>query len=151
MELKCTYICVNLQPLSVELGPGILGNIFDGILRFLKTIARISHDMYQSQLLTRIDSGNSSQRKLVREILSLVENYMFADYFLKRFSGTSQCSTSRCYGKSNICCTSWSILTVGVGIGISGVWSYKNDVTDGVGGKSTKRTLFHHETNDAKR
>ncbi|GKD78068.1 hypothetical protein Tco_1340689, partial [Tanacetum coccineum] len=76
MELNCTYICVNLQPLSVELGPGILGNIFDGTLRLLKTIARISHDVYQSQLLIRIDSGNSSQRKLVREILSLVENYM---------------------------------------------------------------------------
>nr|GFB05620.1 V-type proton ATPase catalytic subunit A [Tanacetum cinerariifolium] len=30
------------KPLSVELGPGILGNIFDGIQRPLKTIARIS-------------------------------------------------------------------------------------------------------------
>ncbi|CAA7056706.1 unnamed protein product [Microthlaspi erraticum] len=34
------------KPLSVELGPGILGNIFDGIQRPLKTIARISGDVY---------------------------------------------------------------------------------------------------------
>ncbi|XP_058785417.1 V-type proton ATPase catalytic subunit A-like [Vicia villosa] len=34
------------KPLSVELGPGILGNIFDGIQRPLKTIARISADVY---------------------------------------------------------------------------------------------------------
>ncbi|GJT39615.1 heme peroxidase [Tanacetum coccineum] len=34
------------KPLSVELGPGILGNIFDGIQRPLKTIARISQDVY---------------------------------------------------------------------------------------------------------
>ncbi|KEH28525.1 V-type proton ATPase catalytic subunit A [Medicago truncatula] len=34
------------KPLSVELGPGILGNIFDGIQRPLKTIAKISADVY---------------------------------------------------------------------------------------------------------
>ncbi|KAM5575071.1 hypothetical protein ABKV19_014152, partial [Rosa sericea] len=34
------------KPLSVELGPGILGNIFDGIQRPLKTIAKISGDVY---------------------------------------------------------------------------------------------------------
>ncbi|KAE9468080.1 hypothetical protein C3L33_00028, partial [Rhododendron williamsianum] len=34
------------KPLSVELGPGILGNIFDGIQRPLKTIARLSGDVY---------------------------------------------------------------------------------------------------------
>ncbi|KAL0800831.1 hypothetical protein Bca101_056006 [Brassica carinata] len=34
------------KPLSVELGPGILGNIFDGILRPLKTIAKRSGDVY---------------------------------------------------------------------------------------------------------
>ncbi|KAK3004336.1 hypothetical protein RJ639_018560 [Escallonia herrerae] len=34
------------KPLSVELGPGILGNIFDGIQRPLKTIARRSGDVY---------------------------------------------------------------------------------------------------------
>ncbi|KAL8242784.1 hypothetical protein R6Q59_013086 [Mikania micrantha] len=33
-------------PLSVELGPGILGNIFDGIQRPLKTIAKRSGDVY---------------------------------------------------------------------------------------------------------
>nr|GEW61558.1 polyubiquitin [Tanacetum cinerariifolium] len=62
--LTASNLCVNLQPLSVELGPGTLGNIFDGIQRPLKTIARISHDVYLSQLLTRIYSGNFSQRKL---------------------------------------------------------------------------------------
>lgn len=35
-----------LQPLSVELGPGILNNIFDGIQRPLKTIANISGDVF---------------------------------------------------------------------------------------------------------
>ncbi|GKD25150.1 V-type proton ATPase catalytic subunit A, partial [Tanacetum coccineum] len=74
-ELNINFY-VNLQPLSVELGPGTLGNIFDGIQRPLKTIARISHDVYLSQLLTMIYSRNSSQRKLAREILSLVEIYM---------------------------------------------------------------------------
>ncbi|KAL5974163.1 hypothetical protein ACLOJK_030826 [Asimina triloba] len=34
------------KPLSVELGPGILGNIFDGIQRPLKTIAQLSGDVY---------------------------------------------------------------------------------------------------------
>lgn len=34
------------QPLSVELGPGILGNIFDGIQRPLKAIARQSGDVF---------------------------------------------------------------------------------------------------------
>ncbi|KAG2607757.1 hypothetical protein PVAP13_4NG271200 [Panicum virgatum] len=34
------------KPLSVELGPGILGNIFDGIQRPLKTIAIKSGDVY---------------------------------------------------------------------------------------------------------
>eukprot|EP00249_Psilotum_nudum_P005197 c18658_g1_i1 orf=482-2353(+) len=34
------------KPLSVELGPGILGNIFDGIQRPLKTIAITSGDVY---------------------------------------------------------------------------------------------------------
>lgn len=34
------------KPLSVELGPGILGNIFDGIQRPLKTIAKLSGDVY---------------------------------------------------------------------------------------------------------
>ncbi|GKB33635.1 hypothetical protein Tco_0873036, partial [Tanacetum coccineum] len=73
LRVEISNFYVNLQPLSVELGPGTLGNIFD---EALKTIARISHDVYLSQLLTRIYSGNSSQRKLAREILSLVEIYM---------------------------------------------------------------------------
>lgn len=34
------------KPLSVELGPGILGNIFDGIQRPLKAIARKCRDVY---------------------------------------------------------------------------------------------------------
>lgn len=34
------------KPLSVELGPGILGNIFDGIQRPLKAIAIKSGDVY---------------------------------------------------------------------------------------------------------
>ncbi|XP_028095428.1 uncharacterized protein LOC114295406 [Camellia sinensis] len=34
------------KPLLVELGPGILGNIFDGIQRPLKTIAKRSGDVY---------------------------------------------------------------------------------------------------------
>ncbi|XP_020243433.1 V-type proton ATPase catalytic subunit A-like [Asparagus officinalis] len=34
------------KPLSVELGPGILGNVFDGIQRPLKTIAIRSGDVY---------------------------------------------------------------------------------------------------------
>ncbi|KAI4996277.1 hypothetical protein ZWY2020_048043 [Hordeum vulgare] len=34
------------KPLSCELGPGILGNIFDGIQRPLKTIAIKSGDVY---------------------------------------------------------------------------------------------------------
>eukprot|EP00171_Calliarthron_tuberculosum_P013328 IDg13328t1 len=33
-------------PLSVELGPGLLGNIFDGVQRPLQTIARITNDMF---------------------------------------------------------------------------------------------------------
>lgn len=35
-----------MQPLSVELGPGILGNIFDGIQRPLKAIAVASGDCF---------------------------------------------------------------------------------------------------------
>jgi V-type H+-transporting ATPase subunit A len=34
------------KPLSVELGPGIMGNIFDGIQRPLKAIARASGDVF---------------------------------------------------------------------------------------------------------
>jgi len=34
------------KPLSVELGPGILGNIFDGIQRPLNTIARECHNVF---------------------------------------------------------------------------------------------------------
>jgi vacuolar-type H+-ATPase catalytic subunit A/Vma1 len=34
------------QPLSVQLGPGILGNIFDGIQRPLKAIAVRSGDVF---------------------------------------------------------------------------------------------------------
>lgn len=34
------------QPLSVELGPGIMGTIFDGIQRPLKTIANESGDVF---------------------------------------------------------------------------------------------------------
>jgi V-type H+-transporting ATPase subunit A len=36
--LPCCLVCL-LQPLSVELGPGIMGNIFDGIQRPLRQIA----------------------------------------------------------------------------------------------------------------
>jgi V-type H+-transporting ATPase subunit A len=35
-----------LQPLSVELGPGIMSNIFDGIQRPLKMIAIQSGDVF---------------------------------------------------------------------------------------------------------
>lgn len=35
-----------MKPLSVELGPGILGQIFDGIQRPLKTIAGATNDVY---------------------------------------------------------------------------------------------------------
>lgn len=35
-----------MQPLSVQLGPGILGNIFDGIQRPLKSIAVRSGDVF---------------------------------------------------------------------------------------------------------
>ncbi|KAJ0884273.1 putative H(+)-transporting two-sector ATPase [Helianthus annuus] len=52
------------KPLSVELGPGILGNIFDGIQRPLKTIAKRSgvvmstfFVVYLSQLLRKIYFG----------------------------------------------------------------------------------------------
>eukprot|EP01103_Thecamoeba_quadrilineata_P004345 TRINITY_DN1405_c0_g1_i1.p1 TRINITY_DN1405_c0_g1~~TRINITY_DN1405_c0_g1_i1.p1 ORF type:complete len:626 (-),score=136.14 TRINITY_DN1405_c0_g1_i1:92-1969(-) len=34
------------KPLSCELGPGIMGNIFDGIQRPLESIAEISHSIY---------------------------------------------------------------------------------------------------------
>jgi len=34
------------KPLSVELGPGIMENIFDGIQRPLKTIAMIAPDIF---------------------------------------------------------------------------------------------------------
>lgn len=50
----CSHTCVALklgcgvflQPLSVELGPGIMGNIFDGIQRPLKAIAKASGDCF---------------------------------------------------------------------------------------------------------
>jgi vacuolar-type H+-ATPase catalytic subunit A/Vma1 len=35
-----------MQPLSVQLGPGLLGNIFDGIQRPLKAIAQRSGDVF---------------------------------------------------------------------------------------------------------
>ncbi|PWA50549.1 zeaxanthin epoxidase [Artemisia annua] len=38
--------CEWLEHLSLELGPGILGNIFESIQRPFKTIARISDDVY---------------------------------------------------------------------------------------------------------
>lgn len=42
-----TYCTLDiLQPLSVELGPGIMGTIFDGIQRPLKTIANESGDVF---------------------------------------------------------------------------------------------------------
>ena len=34
------------KPLSVELGPGILGSIFDGIQRPLEVIAKMTNDIY---------------------------------------------------------------------------------------------------------
>ena len=34
------------QPLSVELGPGVMGNIFDGIQRPLKKIAEVADDCF---------------------------------------------------------------------------------------------------------
>ena len=34
------------QPLSVELGPGVMGNIFDGIQRPLKKIAEVAGDCF---------------------------------------------------------------------------------------------------------
>ena len=34
------------QPLSVDLGPGVMGNIFDGIQRPLKTIANVCGDCF---------------------------------------------------------------------------------------------------------
>ena len=34
------------QPLSVDLGPGVMGNIFDGIQRPLKTIADVCGDCF---------------------------------------------------------------------------------------------------------
>lgn len=56
------------KPLSVELGPGILGNIFDGIQRPLKTIAKglvmsTSLVVCLFQPWTRIYYGNFSLRK----------------------------------------------------------------------------------------
>jgi V-type H+-transporting ATPase subunit A len=40
-------VCLpHTQPLSVQLGPGILGNIFDGIQRPLKAIAQRSGDVF---------------------------------------------------------------------------------------------------------
>ena len=41
--LFCSSVC---QPLSCELGPGILSNIFDGIQRPLKAIAIASASVY---------------------------------------------------------------------------------------------------------
>lgn len=38
--------CLSLQPLSVELGPGLLTTIFDGIQRPLKAIALSSGDCF---------------------------------------------------------------------------------------------------------
>ncbi len=40
------FLSPPLQPLSVELGPGILGNIYDGIQRPLKRIAELSGDVF---------------------------------------------------------------------------------------------------------
>lgn len=34
------------KPLSLELGPGIMGNIFDGIQRPLKAIAKVTQDCF---------------------------------------------------------------------------------------------------------
>ena len=34
------------QPLSVELGPGVMGNIFDGIQRPLRKIAEVAGDCF---------------------------------------------------------------------------------------------------------
>ena len=34
------------QPLSMELGPGVMGNIFDGIQRPLKKIAEVAGDCF---------------------------------------------------------------------------------------------------------
>lgn len=34
------------KPLSVELGPGIMGSIFDGIQRPLKDIAEVTNSIY---------------------------------------------------------------------------------------------------------
>ncbi|KAL5219936.1 hypothetical protein ABZP36_024649 [Zizania latifolia] len=64
---SATIQVMPVQPLSVELGPGILGNIFDGIQRPLKTIALKSGDVYipvvfQFLPLTKMLCGNLSQR-----------------------------------------------------------------------------------------
>lgn len=45
-DLKLLSVDCFLQPLSVELGPGILNNIFDGIQRPLKQIAVASGDVF---------------------------------------------------------------------------------------------------------
>ncbi|WZZ67098.1 hypothetical protein YC2023_078468 [Brassica napus] len=60
------------KPLSVELGPGILGNIFDGIQRPLKTIAKRSGDVYSGGA-TLVERGAAAPDKTKYLSKSLIE------------------------------------------------------------------------------
>ena len=42
------------QPLSVELGPGIMGNIFDGIQRPLQTVRTVDTHLHMHLLSRRV-------------------------------------------------------------------------------------------------
>lgn len=60
-------------PLSVELGPDIFGNIFDGVQRPLETIAKITSDMFITigvavSSLDREKNGNSHRTLMSRSV-----------------------------------------------------------------------------------
>ena len=46
------------KPLSVELGPGIMGSIFDGIQRPLETICDLSKGIYIPKVLKPVITSN---------------------------------------------------------------------------------------------
>jgi V-type H+-transporting ATPase subunit A len=52
------------QPLSVELGPGIMGNIFDGIQRPLQTIAKATGDVFIPRGVTLSQAVTCSARSM---------------------------------------------------------------------------------------
>ena len=62
------------KPLSVELGPGIMGSIFDGIQRPLKDISELTQSIYIPKVRQLIADGKISEKMYICNNVTHVSN-----------------------------------------------------------------------------